>query len=66
MRVTISRHEVRLLELAAAGTSNKDIGGQLFLAEDTVKSQLRRLYAKLGARNRAHAVAIAFRRGWLR
>ena len=39
------------------------IGERLFLSEETVKSHVRHLLAKLQARSRAHAVAAGFRRG---
>ena len=40
-------------------------GRLLFLSEETVKSHVRHLLAKLQARSRAHAVAVGFRRGLL-
>ena len=40
-----------------------EIGRDLFVSEDTVKTHARRLFRKLGARDRAHAVASAFRAG---
>jgi DNA-binding CsgD family transcriptional regulator len=48
------------------GQSNAEIGRGLFLSEDTVKTHARRLFRKLGAADRAHAVAIALRRGLVR
>jgi DNA-binding CsgD family transcriptional regulator len=42
---------------------NREIGERLFLSEETVKSHVRHLLAKLHARSRAHAVAVGFRRG---
>ena len=41
----------------ADGKSNAEIGRELFVSEDTVKTHARRLFRKLGARDRAHAVA---------
>ena len=41
--------------------SNKEIAAAMSIAEDTVKTHLRRLFEKLGAADRAHAVAIALR-----
>ena len=55
--------ELEVLQLVADGLVNREIGQQLFLSEETVKSHVRHLLAKLQARSRAHAVAIAFRRG---
>ena len=50
----------------AEGKSNAEIGRELFVSEDTVKTHARRLFRKLGARDRAHAVAAAFRPVWSR
>ena len=47
----------------AEGRSNAEIGRELFVSEDTVKTHARRLFRKLCARDRAHAVAAAFRAG---
>ena len=52
---------VQILESVADGKSNKEIAAALSIAEDTVKTHLRRLFEKLGAADRAHAVAIALR-----
>jgi DNA-binding NarL/FixJ family response regulator len=41
---------------------NREIGETLYLSEETVKSHVRHILAKLQARSRAHAVAIGFRR----
>jgi DNA-binding NarL/FixJ family response regulator len=53
--------EIQILESVADGKSNKEIAAALSIAEDTVKTHLRRLFEKLGAADRAHAVAIALR-----
>ena len=55
--------EIQVLQLVADGLVNREIGQQLFLSEETVKSHVRHLLAKLQARSRAHAVAVGFRRG---
>ena len=57
--------EVEVLQLVADGLVNRDIGKRLSLSEETVKSHVRHLLAKLQARSRAHAVAVGFRRGLL-
>ena len=57
--------EVQVLQLISEGLVNREIGKVLFLLEETVKSHVRHLLAKLQARSRAHAVAIGFRRGIL-
>lgn len=57
--------EIEVLQLISEGLVNRDIGKMLFLSEETVKSHVRHLLAKLQARSRAHAVAVGFRRGLL-
>jgi DNA-binding NarL/FixJ family response regulator len=57
--------EIEVLQLIAEGLVNREIGKALFLSEETVKSHVRHLLAKLQARSRAHAVAVGFRRGLL-
>ena len=61
--VGLSAREVDVLTLLASGWSNGEVGARLFISEETVKTHVRHLLAKLHARNRAHAVALAFRRG---
>ena len=55
--------EIEVLQLVSDGLVNREIGQRLFLSEETVKSHVRHLLAKLQARSRAHAVAVGFRRG---
>lgn len=55
--------EIEVLQLISDGLVNREIGRRLFLSEETVKSHVRHLLAKLQARSRAHAVAVGFRRG---
>ena len=57
--------EIEVLQLISDGLVNREIGERLFLSEETVKSHVRHLLAKLQARSRAHAVAVGFRRGLL-
>src|ERR1700704_1066846 len=49
--------ESEVLQLISEGLVNRDIGKRLFLSEETVKSHVRHLLAKLQARSRAPAVA---------
>ncbi len=51
----LSTREQEVLALIALGMSNAEIGRELFLSIDTVKTYVRRLYAKLGVKNRAQA-----------
>jgi DNA-binding CsgD family transcriptional regulator len=57
----LSERELQVLELTAEGLTNAEIGKVLFLSEETIKSHLRNVLAKLQARSRAHAVAVGFR-----
>lgn len=60
-RRALSLREMQVLEFLAEGKSNKLIARTLAITEETVKTHLRNLYDKLGAADRAHAVAIALR-----
>ena len=62
-RITLTERELQVLRGMAEGKSNAEIGRDLFVSEDTVKTHARRLFRKLGARDRAHAVAAGFRAG---
>ena len=55
--------EIEVLQLISDGLVNREIGERLYLSEETVKSHVRHLLAKLQSRSRAHAVAVGFRRG---
>jgi len=61
----LSPRELDVLRAAADGSTNREIAAALFVSEATVKTHLLHLYDKLGARDRASAVAIAYRRGLL-
>ena len=59
----LSEREVEILTQVADGSRNRDIGARLTISEDTVKSHLRHILEKLGAKDRTEAVAIGIRRG---
>ena len=61
----LSQRELEVLELVAAGTTNREAAARLFITEATVKTHLLNIYAKLGVGDRAAAVAEAFNRGLL-
>jgi DNA-binding NarL/FixJ family response regulator len=63
---SLSERELQVLGGMARGRSNAEIGRELYLSEDTVKTHARRLFRKLGAADRAHAVAVGFRWGLVR
>jgi DNA-binding CsgD family transcriptional regulator len=52
----ITPRELEILELIAAGLSNREIAERLFVSENTVKTHSGRLYDKLSARRRTQAV----------
>ncbi|MFB8025668.1 response regulator [Streptomyces sp. NPDC056465] len=64
-REPLSAREREVLRLVARGTSNREIAAELFISEATVKTHLTHVFAKLGAKDRAAAVATAYERGIL-
>jgi DNA-binding NarL/FixJ family response regulator len=59
----LTDREVAILTLVAAGNPNKQIAWKLSIAEDTVKTHLKRIFIKLDVADRTHAVAVAAKRG---
>lgn len=57
----LTPREAEVLRLIAAGSSNAEIAGRLFISEATVKTHINNLFAKAGLRDRAQAVTYAFR-----
>lgn len=64
-RPALTDREQQVLDGMSEGLSNAAIGRELFLSEDTVKTHARRLFRKVGAADRAQAVALGFRWGFL-
>lgn len=62
---TLSARELQVLRLVAGGATNREAAQQLFVSEATVKTHLLHIYAKLEVRDRASAVAAAYRCGLL-
>lgn len=58
----LTAQEIEVLRLASEGYSNNEIAGRTRQSVETVKLRLRRVFQKLGASDRASAVAIALRR----
>lgn len=56
--VPLTRRESDVLDELLQGQSNRQIGRNLFISEDTVKSHVKAILRKLGARDRAHAVSL--------
>jgi DNA-binding CsgD family transcriptional regulator/DNA-binding Xre family transcriptional regulator len=61
----LSYRELQVLRRIARGLSNRDIGRDLEVSEDTVKTYARRMFRKLGVTDRAHAVAVGYHCGLL-
>jgi len=59
----LTRREVEVLALIAAGNSNKLIADQLSITDETVKGHVSNILSKLGANDRTHAVTVALKRG---
>ena len=57
--IGLTERESELLSLLPTGLTNSELGKRLYVSENTIKTHLRHLYAKLGVRNRAQAAAFA-------
>jgi DNA-binding NarL/FixJ family response regulator len=62
-QVALTKREVEILRLVGDGLGNKEIGGRLGSASGTIRMHLQHIFRKLRASDRAHAVAIAIKRG---
>jgi DNA-binding NarL/FixJ family response regulator len=60
---SLTRREIEVLSLVAAGNSNKLIAARLAINEETAKTHIKSILAKLGAHDRTHAVILGLRRG---
>jgi DNA-binding CsgD family transcriptional regulator len=63
VKATLSDRELEVVALVARGLTNREIGEALLVSMETVKAHMYHLGRKLGARNRAHVVALAARTG---
>ena len=61
----LSTREAEVLRLLGRGLSNSEIAGELYLGQETVKTHVRSLLAKLGVRDRTQAVVAAFESGFV-
>ena len=59
----LTQRESEVLQLMVRGLSNRAIGTQLFIGEETVKSHSRAIYRKLEVADRSQAIAVALREG---
>lgn len=62
----MSPREIQVLELVAAGQTNKEIALQLTISTQTVKNHISSILRKLAVNDRTQAVVFAMQRGWIR
>ncbi|MBX5466313.1 MAG: response regulator transcription factor [Firmicutes bacterium] len=60
----LTPQDIEILRLVAEGLTNREIGRQLYLSENTVKARVNDIIRRLNAKNRIEAVMIAHRQGW--
>ena len=63
--VPLTSRETQILNYIAAGNSNKQIANILQISEQTIKNHFSNILRKLNANDRAHAVVLAIRYGWI-
>lgn len=61
----LSGTQLEIIRLVAAGFSNREIAGRVFLSENTVKSHMQEIFRKLDVGNRVEAALRASKEGWL-
>ncbi len=61
----LTRRETQILTYVAEGNSNKEIARILSISEQTIKNHVSAILRKLNANDRAHAVTLALRSGWI-
>lgn len=61
----LTRREREVLQQAALGMTNRQIGAELAIAEQTVKNHLSSAMRKLSIHDRTHAVVMALGNGWI-
>jgi DNA-binding NarL/FixJ family response regulator len=59
----LTAREIEVLQLVGSGHANKEISARLFVNEETIKTHIRNILAKLGADDRTHAVSLGLKRG---
>jgi two-component system, NarL family, response regulator len=59
----LTAREIEVLQLVATGHANKEISARLFINDETTKTHIKNILAKLGAKDRTHAVSMGLKRG---
>jgi DNA-binding NarL/FixJ family response regulator len=59
----LTSRECDVLRLVAIGNANKEVAARMGISEETVKTHMKNVLTKLGARDRTHAVVVALKRG---
>ena len=59
----LTTREIEVLRLIASGHANKEISARLFINEETTKTHIKNILAKLGAKDRTHAASPGLKRG---
>jgi DNA-binding NarL/FixJ family response regulator len=59
----LTARECEVLRLVAIGNANKEVAARMGISEETVKTHMKNVMTKLGARDRTHAVVVAMKRG---
>ena len=62
----VTKRHLQILVLMSEGLENREIAQELHLSEETVKTHVKTMLARIPARNRTHAVSIGYMRGWLK
>jgi DNA-binding NarL/FixJ family response regulator len=61
----LTEREIAVLRCVSEGSANKEIARRLSVSPDTIKADLKSIFAKLDVSDRTHAVVVAVRRGYL-
>lgn len=59
----LTKRELEILVLMGTGKSNKQIAGELYISQDTVKNHISNIFSKMGVKNRTEAVILAQKKG---
>jgi two-component system, NarL family, response regulator DevR len=62
----LTAREIQVLQLIGAGCTSRQIGDHMKVSHKTVENHKQRIFGKLWVQNQAHAVSVAFRKGYLR